>query len=79
MTSPEEAKTAFETLELGSDGVLLDSDDPDEIRETVEVRDAAERETLELDYAEVIEVEEIGSADRVCIDTGSLLEHDEGC
>ncbi|MWV40847.1 3-dehydroquinate synthase II [Natrialba sp. INN-245] len=78
VTSPEEAKTAFETLELGSDGVLLDSDDPDEIRETVEVRDAAERETLELDYAEVIEVEEIGSADRVCIDTGSLLEHDEG-
>ncbi|MEY7851480.1 3-dehydroquinate synthase II [Natrarchaeobius sp. A-rgal3] len=78
VTSAEEAKTAFETLELGSDGVLLDSDDPDEIRETVEVRDAAERETLDLDYAEVIDVEEIGSADRVCIDTGSLLEHDEG-
>ncbi|AXR80920.1 3-dehydroquinate synthase II [Natrarchaeobaculum sulfurireducens] len=78
VTTPEEAKTAFETLEIGSDAVLLDSDDPDAIRETVEVRDEAERERLELEYAEVLEVERIGSADRVCIDTGNLLDHDEG-
>ncbi|SDQ29334.1 3-dehydroquinate synthase II [Natronobacterium texcoconense] len=78
VTSAEEAKTAFETLEIGSDSVLLDSDDPDEIRKTVEVRDEAERETLELEYAEVLDVERVGSADRVCIDTGNLLEHDEG-
>ncbi|RQH03236.1 3-dehydroquinate synthase II [Natrarchaeobius oligotrophus] len=78
VTSAEEAKTAFETLEIGADAVLLDSDDPDEIRETVEVRDQAERESLDLEYAEVLDVEQIGSADRVCVDTGSLLEHDEG-
>ncbi|WP_323173163.1 3-dehydroquinate synthase II [Natrialba sp. PRR66] len=78
VTSAEEAKTAFETLELGSDAVLLDSDDPDEIRRTVEVRDEAERESLDLEFAEVLDVEQIGSADRVCVDTGSLLEHDEG-
>ncbi|THE64858.1 3-dehydroquinate synthase II [Salinadaptatus halalkaliphilus] len=78
VTSAEEAKTAFETLEIGSDAVLLDSDDPDEIHETVEVRDEAERESLDLEYAEVLDVERIGSADRVCVDTGSLLEHDEG-
>ncbi|ADD06362.1 3-dehydroquinate synthase, type II [Natrialba magadii ATCC 43099] len=78
VTSAEEAKTAFETLELGSDAVLLDSDNPDEIRRTVEVRDEAERESLDLQYAEVTDVEQIGSADRVCVDTGSLLEHDEG-
>jgi len=78
VTSAEEAQTAFETLELGSDGVLLDSDNPDEIRETVEVRDAAERETLDLQYGEVLEVERTGMADRVCIDTGSLMDHDEG-
>ncbi|HMB49331.1 MAG TPA: 3-dehydroquinate synthase II, partial [Natronoarchaeum rubrum] len=46
VTTAEEAETAFETLELGADAVLLDSDDPDEIRETVAVRDAVERETL---------------------------------
>ncbi|WP_436347496.1 3-dehydroquinate synthase II [Natronorubrum sp. FCH18a] len=78
VTSAEEAKTAFETLEIGADSVLLDSDDPDQIRETVEVRDQAERESLDLQYAEVLDVERVGSADRVCVDTGSLLEHDEG-
>ncbi|ELZ14760.1 3-dehydroquinate synthase [Haloterrigena salina JCM 13891] len=78
VTTADEAKTAFETLELGADAVLLDSDSPDEIRETVEVRDEAERESLDLEYAEVLDIEQIGSADRVCVDTGSLLEHDEG-
>ncbi|MEA1930817.1 MAG: 3-dehydroquinate synthase II [Euryarchaeota archaeon] len=78
VTTASEAQTAFETLELGADGVLLDTDNPDEIRETVEVRDAAERETLDLQYGEVLEVERTGMADRVCIDTGSLMDHDEG-
>ncbi|SFF93787.1 3-dehydroquinate synthase II [Halopelagius inordinatus] len=78
VTSAEEAKTAFETLETGSDGVLVDSDDPDEIRKTVEIRDEAERETLDLRWAEVSAVERTGMADRVCVDTGNLMEHDEG-
>ncbi|KTG09674.1 3-dehydroquinate synthase [Haloprofundus marisrubri] len=78
VTSAEEARAAFETLEHGADGVLLDSDNPDEIRQTVEVRDATEREQLDLQWAEVLSVERVGMADRVCVDTGSLLEHDEG-
>jgi len=76
--TPEEARTAYETLELGADAVLLDTDDPDEIRETVEMRDAVEREHLDLEYAEVTTVERTGSADRVCIDTGNMMDHDEG-
>jgi len=78
VTTAEEAKTAFETLELGADGVLLDSDNPDEIRSTVEVRDASERETLDLQYATVTKVERTGMADRVCVDTASLMDHSEG-
>ena len=78
VTSAEEAETAFETLEIGADGVLLDTDDPDEIRRTVEVRDDAERETLDLQWATVTDVERAGMADRVCVDTGSLMNHDEG-
>jgi 3-dehydroquinate synthase II len=74
----EEAETAFETLELGADAVLLDSDDPDEIRDTVAVRDAADREHLDLTTATVTEIERTGSADRVCVDTGNLMEGDEG-
>jgi len=76
--SAEEAQTAYETLELGADAVLLDTDDPDVIRETVEVRDAVDRETLDLEYAEVTAVERTGTADRVCIDTGNMMDHDEG-
>ena len=76
--SAAEAETAYETLEIGADAVLLDTDDPDEIRETVAVRDEQDREQLSLRHATVTEVERTGSADRVCIDTGSLLDHDEG-
>ncbi|WP_049998190.1 3-dehydroquinate synthase II [Halococcus sediminicola] len=76
--SAAEARTAFETLEAGADGVLLDSDDPDEIRETVEIRDDADREKLDLQWAEITDIEQVGSADRVCVDTGSLLDDDEG-
>lgn len=74
----EDARTAYETLEIGADAVLLDTDDPDEIRETVEVRDAVGRETLDLEYAEITAIEQTGSADRVCVDTGSIMDHDEG-
>jgi 3-dehydroquinate synthase II len=73
-----EAQTAYETLELGADAVLLDSDDPDEIRKTVAVRDEVGREQLDLRWATVTEIEQTGSADRVCIDTGSLMDDDEG-
>ncbi|ACV11356.1 3-dehydroquinate synthase [Halorhabdus utahensis DSM 12940] len=74
----EDARTAYETLEIGADAVLLDTDNPDEIRETVEVRDAVGRETLDLEYAEITAIEQTGSADRVCVDTGSIMDHDEG-
>jgi len=77
-TTAAEARTAFETLEIGADGVLLDTDSPDEIRGAVEARDAADRETLDLRHAEVTAVERTGMADRVCIDTGSLMDDDEG-
>jgi len=76
--SAEEARTAFETLELGADAVLLDTDDPGVIRDVVDIRDESERERLEMEYATVTEVEEVGSADRVCVDTGTMMDDDEG-
>lgn len=73
-----EAETAFETLEVGADGVLIDTDDPDEIRGAVAARDEADRENLSLSWGEVVDVTSVGLADRVCVDTGSLLGDDEG-
>ncbi len=78
VTTADEAEAAFETLEIGSDAVLLDSSDPDEIRATCDLRDALDREHLDLVWAEVTDIERIGSADRVCVDTGSLMQGDEG-
>ena len=78
VTSPEEARTAFETLEIGADGVLLDTDDVGQISDTVAVRDDVERETLDLSWATVTEIESTGSADRVCVDTGSIMDDSEG-
>jgi len=77
-TTAAEAQTAFETLEIGADGVLLDTDSSDDIRGAVDARDAADRESLDLRYAEVTAVERTGMADRVCIDTGSLMDDNEG-
>ncbi len=78
VTGPEEARTAFETLDIGADAVLLDTDDPSVIRQTVAVRDELNRETIELQWAEVTAVEQVGTADRVCVDTSNLLADDEG-
>jgi 3-dehydroquinate synthase II len=76
--SAEEAKTAFETMETGADGVLLDTDDPGEIKETVRERDRFESEELELVDATVTAVEPTEMGDRVCVDTATLMEHGEG-
>ncbi len=78
VTSAEEAQTAFETLDIGVDAVLLDTDDPGEIRATCDLRDDLAREHLDLGWAEVTAVERAGSADRVCVDTGSLMSEHEG-
>ncbi|MFB6158436.1 MAG: 3-dehydroquinate synthase II [Candidatus Nanohalobium sp.] len=76
--SPEEVVTAFETLEKGSDAVLLDADAPGEIKEAVKKRDEAASEELELVEAEVTNVEQTEMGDRVCVDTSSIMEQGEG-
>ena len=76
--SAEEAKTAFETMEVGADGVLLETDDPGEINKTVRERDRFESEELELVDATVTAVEPTEMGDRVCVDTATLMESGEG-
>lgn len=75
---PEGARTAFETLEVGADGVLLETTDPGVIEATIEERNRAGGPAIDLEWATVVATEPAGLADRVCIDTGSMLEPDEG-
>lgn len=74
----EEAKLALETMEHGSDGVLLSSNDGNEIRRLGELIEKASKEIYELKEATVTKVESVGLGDRVCVDTCSIMEVGEG-
>ncbi|MCW3129830.1 MAG: 3-dehydroquinate synthase II [Methanophagales archaeon] len=74
----EEARTAFETLEYGADGVLLDTDDPSEIKRAVKIKEASRMGKIPLSPARITRVEELEMGDRVCVDTCSLMSLGEG-
>ena len=74
----EEAKLALETMEHGSDGVLLSSNDGNEIRKLGEFIEKTSKEMYELKEATVTKVESVGLGDRVCVDTCSIMEVGEG-
>ncbi|MEM3586661.1 MAG: 3-dehydroquinate synthase II [Candidatus Jordarchaeaceae archaeon] len=72
----EEARTLFQTLELGVDGVVVTPKTASEVLELGKIIEIPMR--LNLVPARIIEVSEVGSGDRVCIDTCSLLRKGEG-
>ena len=74
----QEAKLALETLEHGSDGVLLDTDNLSEIKKVISVRDRSGMEKIPLVKATVTKVKQVGMGDRVCVDTASLMVIGEG-
>lgn len=74
----QEAKLALETLEHGSDGILIDTDDLSEIKKVMDVRDKSEMEKTPLVAARVTKVKQVGMGDRVCVDTASLMVPGEG-
>ncbi len=77
VSSAEEALTAVQTLERGAEGVLLVTDDPQEIRRAVKaVKSEAEQAALQ--PATVAEVKPLGMGDRVCVDTCSNMGIGEG-
>ncbi|WNY25805.1 3-dehydroquinate synthase II [Methanolapillus millepedarum] len=76
--SGDEVKTAAQILEKGVDGVLIDCDDPDEIRESVSAIKFSDRVCEKLSPATVTKVQTLGMGDRVCVDTCNLMEPGEG-
>jgi 3-dehydroquinate synthase II len=77
VTNAEEAKVALETLELGTDGVLLKTSDRDEVLKTVAVV-KPEALKLEMAVAKIISTRPISTGARVCVDTCDLMTHGEG-
>ncbi len=74
----EEAKLALETLEYGTDGVLLCPDNISTIKKVAEFIDKIESEKFSLVPATITRVEPVGSGDRVCVDTCSMMNVGEG-
>jgi 3-dehydroquinate synthase II len=74
VTNYEEAKLALETMEHGSDGVLISSNDGNEIRKLGQLIEKSSTESYELKTATVTEVKSVGLGDRVCVDTCSMME-----
>jgi 3-dehydroquinate synthase II len=77
IANAEDAKLVLETLELGTDGVLLQAPDADELTKTISlVKKQASK--IEIVPAKVTAVKQISTGARVCVDTCDLMVPDEG-
>ena len=77
VTSAEGAALVSKVLERGADGVLLTTDDPAEVRKTVQVvRGLAEK--VKLVSAKVTRIQPLGMGDRVCVDTCTGMQPGQG-
>ncbi|MCW4002908.1 MAG: 3-dehydroquinate synthase II [Candidatus Bathyarchaeota archaeon] len=77
VNTAEDAKVVLEVLELGTDGVLLKTSDPEEMLKTVAV---VKPETLKLDMAiaKITSTKPISTGARVCVDTCDMMSPGEG-
>lgn len=74
----QKAKLALETMEVGSDGVLLETNKAAEIVATGKIVREANNEKLQLVRAKIESTEALGVADRVCVDTAAILAPGQG-
>ena len=72
-----EAKVAFETMEVGVDGIFLTTSSPTEIRAVRALLESFQQD-VRLVRAKITGTRGIGLGDRVCVDTTSLLRRGEG-
>ena len=77
VSNAEDASLVLKTLELGTDGVLLQASDPDELAKTIDV---VKKQALKIELvpAKVTAVKQIGTGARVCVDTCDLMAPGEG-
>jgi 3-dehydroquinate synthase II len=71
----QEVATLFSVLELGVDGVILSTDNEEEVeRARRELRSTK----FPITIARIIEVNDVGTGERVCVDTASMMRMGEG-
>jgi 3-dehydroquinate synthase II len=77
VTTAEDAKLVLEALELGTDGVLLKTSNPNELAKAVKVV-KEQMPKMGLTSAKILSIKPIGSGARVCVDTVDLMVPGEG-
>lgn len=80
VSSPQEARLALETLEIGVDGVVLAASSPKDLEETRKILGELEagEGRLELIPAKVASIKQLSLGHRVCIDTCDVMAPGEG-
>ncbi len=73
----EEAKLALEALEAGVDGVLLNTEDLNEIKRVAALVKGSS-ETINLIVAKITATKQLGLGDRVCVDTCTNMVGSQG-
>lgn len=71
----EEVRTLFTVLELGVDGVILSTNSKIEIENSMKFM---KNLFFPIQSAKIIEIKDVGTGERVCVDTVSILENGEG-
>lgn len=74
----KEARLFLETLEVGVDGVVLNTTDFNSLHALRRIIEELEVEKLNLVSAKITNIKSLGSGDRVCVDTCSILNVGEG-
>jgi len=78
VTDAQKAKLALTTMEVGADGICLETSDFTEIVATGKIIREANNEKLQLVSAKIESAEPVGVADRVCVDTAAILSPGQG-
>jgi 3-dehydroquinate synthase II len=77
VTTSEDAKVVLEALELGTDGVLLKTGNPNELEKTIKLI-KSQAPKIVITPAKILSIKPIGSGARVCVDTVDLMVPGEG-
>jgi 3-dehydroquinate synthase II len=77
VTTSEDAKVVLEALELGTDGVLLKTGNPNELEKTIKLI-KSQAPKMVIIPAKILSIKPIGSGARVCVDTVDLMVPGEG-
>lgn len=79
VSSSEEAKLALETMEIGADGVVLETEEIKELQKTMKlIEQYVDVESVSLEEAKVTQIKALGKGDRSCIDTCVKMKKGEG-